>query len=97
MRGWKTDWYAAVWWTVITWMSTLMALMFPVSLAFAGVTSCPQFYLDGEAPGFLNQKLASKTRELCNEGFAVNHSGVTRTPLYAAEVITRDGLRPQFR
>lgn len=63
------------------------------SMAFAGPTACPQFYLNGEAPEFINEKLTPRTRELCNEGYAVKHSGITRTPLYAAEVITREGLR----
>lgn len=72
---------------------TLFTLVLSASLAFAGPTACPQFYHDGEAPNLINQKLTPKTRELCNQGFAVKHSGLTRTPLYAAEVITREGLR----
>lgn len=68
-------------------------LLFSASLAFAGPTACPQFYVDGVAPDFINPKLSQKTRELCNEGFAVQHSGLTRTPLYTAEVVTRDGLQ----
>lgn len=73
-------------------LSVAILLFFSASLAFAGPTACPQFYLDGQAPDFINQKLTPKTRELCNKGYAVNHSGITRTPLYAAEVITREGL-----
>lgn len=71
---------------------TLVALILSASLAFAGPTACPQFYLDGVAPEFTNQKLAPKSRELCNEGYAVKHSGITRGPLYAAELLTREGL-----
>jgi len=67
--------------------------LFASSLAFAGPTAYPQFYHEGIAPDFVNQKLTPKTRELCNEEYAVKHSGITRTPLYAAEVITREGLR----
>lgn len=33
------------------------------------------------------------TRTLCFRSFAVLHSGVTRSPLYAAEAITRDSAR----
>lgn len=71
----------------------LPALFFTASAALASPTACPQFYLDGETPKFINQKLAPKSRELCNESFAVKHSGITRGPLYAAEILTREGLR----
>ncbi|TSK07789.1 MAG: DNA/RNA non-specific endonuclease [Geobacter sp.] len=72
---------------------TAAVILFTVSPAFANPTACPQFFLDGEAPDFINQKLAPKTRELCNREFAVKHSGITRTPIYAAEVLTREGVR----
>lgn len=72
--------------------SAVAILALTAPLAFAGPTACPQFYLDGQSPDFINQKLAPKSRELCNKGYAVKHSGITRTPLYAAEVITREGL-----
>jgi DNA/RNA endonuclease G (NUC1) len=35
---------------------------------------------------------SSKTRTICYSAFAVLHSGVTRTPLWAAEHLTRKGL-----
>ncbi|WP_224962629.1 DNA/RNA non-specific endonuclease [Geomonas subterranea] len=72
---------------------TAAVILFAVSPVFASPTACPQFFLDGEAPNFINQKLAPKTRELCNQEFAVKHSGITRTPIYAAEVLTREGVR----
>lgn len=73
--------------------SALIIIMLFASLAFAGPTACPQFYADGVAPDFINQKLSQKARELCNDGYAVQHSGLTRTPLYAAEIVTREGVR----
>ena len=79
--------------SVRTMSSVTAGLLLVSSVAFAGSSACPQFYLDGEAPEFINQNLTQKSRELCNEGFAVKHSGITRGPLYAAEVITREGLR----
>lgn len=66
-----------------------MALVITLNatFAFAGQTSCPQFFVGGSAPEYLNQ-----TRELCNTGYAVGHSGITRTPLWAAEHLTSDRL-----
>jgi len=74
-------------------ISALFILLLTASLAFAGRTACPQFYVDGVAPDFVNRKLTPKTRQLCNDGYGVEHSGLTRTPLWAAERLTRDGLQ----
>jgi endonuclease G len=63
-----------------------------ISPALAAQTGCPEHFADGQAPDFINQKLSVKAREVCYSGFAVKHSGVTRTPLYAAEHLTRDHL-----
>lgn len=56
----------------------------------AAPSACPQHFTGGEAPDLVNERLAARTRELCYTGFAVLHSGVTRTPLYAAEHLTRE-------
>ncbi len=73
---------------------TLISLFFALntSLAFAGQTACPQFFVNGQGPEYLNNKVSAKTRELCNSGYAVGHSGQTRTALWAAERITRERL-----
>src|SRR4051794_7687226 len=55
-------------------------------------TECPQFFPHGTAPDLVNRKLLPKTREVCYAAFAVLHSGITRTPLWAAEHLTRNGL-----
>lgn len=62
------------------------------SSSFAAQTSCPDHFVNGQAPDLINEKLAVKNRELCYSGFAVKHSGVTRAPLYAAEHLTRERL-----
>ncbi|WP_046867061.1 DNA/RNA non-specific endonuclease [Microvirga massiliensis] len=54
---------------------------------------CPQFFAQGQAPTLANERLAAKTRVLCYSFFAVLHSGVTRTPLWTAEHLTREDLR----
>lgn len=60
------------------------------SPAFAAQSQCPQFHPNGLAPVFTNPKLSVNTRELCFQGFDVMHSGITRTPLWSAEYLTRD-------
>lgn len=60
--------------------------------SLAGSTGCPQFFPHSIAPDLVNPKLSPKTREICYSAFAVLHSGVTRTPLWAAEHLTRNGL-----
>lgn len=60
--------------------------------AMAAQTGCQEHFANGQAPDFINQKLTTKTREVCYSGFALKHSGITRTPLYAAEHLTRDRL-----
>lgn len=54
--------------------------------------SCPLLFAGGRAPVASNAKLAAKAVPLCFEAFAVLHSGTARTPLYAAERLTRAGI-----
>jgi endonuclease G len=70
----------------------IIAVLFLSSLALAAPTSCPEHFASGQAPDLINQKLTAKTKDLCYSGFALKHSGVTRTPLYAAEHLTRGRL-----
>lgn len=62
------------------------------STAMARGTPCPQHFAGGQPPVFLNKKLAAHTYGLCFEGQADMFSGVTRTPLWAAEHLTRDRI-----
>ena len=55
-------------------------------------STCPEHFAGGEAPEFINQKLAAKTVALCFNGYAVMHSGVSRTPLWSAEYLTADRI-----
>ena len=66
--------------------------IFTLSVAMAGQTDCPEHFSDGQAPDLINQKLSAKTQEVCYSGYALKHSGVTRTPLYSAEHLTRERL-----
>ncbi len=51
--------------------------------------SCPATFLAGQPPLLTNAKLAAQARPLCFTAYAVLHSGVTRTPLWSAEHLTR--------
>lgn len=73
-------------------ISFLTSLIFSIAL-FGAPTQCDGLYYADEAPDILNVKLSPKTKELCYSSFAVMHSGVSRTPLWAAEHLTREGLR----
>jgi endonuclease G len=55
-------------------------------------TACPQHFATGSPPAIVNPKLLPRTQEVCFEAFVVLHSGVSRTPLYAAEHLVRANL-----
>lgn len=56
--------------------------------AASTTASCAEQFVQGTAPKLLNTKLEAKTQRLCFTEFAVLHSGLTRTPLWAAERLT---------
>ncbi len=60
--------------------------------AFAQTTACLEHFLDHKAPVLSRPALQSRTIGLCYEAYAVLHSGVSRTPLWSAEHLTRDSL-----
>jgi endonuclease G len=55
----------------------------------AAAAGCDDRFADGRRPDLVNPKLARATTPLCYDAFAVLYSGVSRTPLYAAERLTR--------
>lgn len=77
---------------------TLLLALFAVPLiAVAKPSACPEHYAGGTAPVIAKASLAAKTRELCNGGYAVMHSGVSRTPLWAAEKLTSERVQAAWR
>jgi endonuclease G len=72
---------------------TLSPTVGMTTVSMAAPTGCPQFFPHGNAPDLVNPKLLPKTRTICYSAFAVLHSGITRTPLWAAEHLTRNGLK----
>jgi len=59
----------------------------------AQAESCPENYWQGQLPVISKPAMQKKTRPLCFNGFAVMHSGVTRTPLWAAHHLTATEIR----
>lgn len=55
-------------------------------------TACPEHFAAGQSPTIINLKRQPRTQEVCFESFAVLHSGISRTPLYSAEHLTRQNL-----
>ncbi len=51
--------------------------------------TCPNLFSDGTLPTLTNPKLSAGATFLCFDAFAILYSGVSRTPLYAAEHLTR--------
>ena len=74
---------------------TLLTLCFGLVsiVAWAAPGLCPEHFAGGRLPVLVNARLTALTQPLCFQAFAVLHSGVTRTPLYSAEHLTREGLR----
>lgn len=70
-----------------------VATAVPLPTAAAADTACPQHYAQGQAPEIVTARLAAKARELCFTAFGVMHSGVSRTPLWSAEHLTRARLQ----
>ncbi|MCJ2035439.1 DNA/RNA non-specific endonuclease [Methylobacterium sp. J-068] len=54
----------------------------------AQARDCTGLFADGRRPEIVNPKLARSLVALCYEAFAVLHSGVSRTPVYATERLT---------
>ncbi len=59
---------------------------------FASTTTCTNIYFGNDAPDIINTKLTKATKELCYKEFAVMNSGVSKTPLWSAEHLTRNML-----
>ncbi|MDQ7989453.1 MAG: DNA/RNA non-specific endonuclease [Candidatus Dactylopiibacterium sp.] len=58
----------------------------------AAFAACPQNFYQGIAPRDLPAQ-PGKQRELCFDGFAVLHSGESKTPLYVAEHLSAQRLQ----
>jgi endonuclease G, mitochondrial len=63
----------------------------------AAPSFCPEHYPGGAAPDLIRPALRSQERELCFGEYAVLYSGVSRTPLAAAEHLTRERVQAARR
>jgi endonuclease G len=71
--------------------SVCAALAFSASTAFAAFDGCRQFFPEGHVPQ-LAASAPAQRRDLCFSGFAVLHSGQSKTPLYVVERLDRERL-----
>lgn len=71
----------------------IAGLLLLISAAAPGqTTACLEHFVNKVAPELTRPALQKKTIGLCFEAFAVMHSGVSRTPLWVAEKLTRESL-----
>lgn len=80
MRGW-CSWLIAAAFLVVTWTPAL-----------AVATNCPHQFAGGMAPVVVADGLADASVELCYGEFALLHSGLVRSSLWAAEHLTSDRI-----
>ena len=52
-------------------------------------SGCADMYLDGQAPKIINKTLSSDTQAVCALGYVAMNSGISKTPLWSAEKLTR--------
>lgn len=72
----------------------LITAVLSISSAYADdFIQCSQSFYGGIYPEFTNPKLSKDTQSLCFDGFSVMYSGISRTPLWSAEYLTRKRLQ----
>jgi endonuclease G len=84
-------------WDLCTVKSALIpAVVAAAFFAFPNVAladtaaDCPAHFYDALEPVIVKQSLLQRSDELCFEEFALFHSGLTKTPLWSAEHLTRE-------
>lgn len=85
--------------TTVTWVATLTAagswLMsnFSIGGSFGLQPSlCVHEFYQHAAPELINPKLAKNSVPMCFQGFSLNYSGVSKTPIWVAEHLTPQRL-----
>lgn len=83
--------------SMITIIIAVIMLLGTLSAQADDLTQCSESFYGGVYPEFTNTKLSKDTQSLCFDGFAVMYSGVSRTPLWSAEYLTRKRLQQAKR
>lgn len=68
---------------------TVLLLASSNSALAEDLAKCSASFYQGIYPNITNKKLTRDTKPLCFNGFAVMYSGVTKTPLWSAEHLTK--------
>lgn len=77
-------------------MKKLLAALLGLSVfafAHAQTTGCDKHFFQKVTPEFTRPALQANSVGLCFEAFAVMHSGVSKTPLWSAQHLTRESLK----
>lgn len=77
-------------------MKKLLAALLGLSVfafAHAQTTGCDRHFFQKATPEFTRKALQASSVGLCFEAFAVMHSGVSKTPLWSAQHLSRDSLK----
>ena len=69
--------------------SSVLILALCLAAPAWSASGCPEHFAGGAAPIVTNARLKSRTQVVCFAAFAVLHSGVSHTPLYSVEHLTR--------
>ena len=70
----------------------VIATLGSTSATAEDLSQCKESFYASVYPELTNSKLSKNTHPLCFDGFAVLYSGLTRTPLWSAEYLTRQRL-----
>lgn len=73
-------------------LSFIAVSLFTCNALFGASTKCKDIYFDDTPPIIIYSKLKTKTKELCYHEFAVMYSGLTKTPLWSAEHLTKGSV-----
>ena len=74
-------------------LTAALLISLVATLAVASDSNCPANFAGGKAPVIIEQSLLQKSHELCLHSFGVLYSGLTRTPLWSAERLTRGRIQ----
>ncbi|MBS1087200.1 DNA/RNA non-specific endonuclease [Gluconobacter sphaericus] len=69
-----------------------LSALFWATASQAAPAGCAEFGGDGQLPVLTNAALGQQTVLLCNDAFAVLHSGISHGPLWTAEHLTEEDL-----